>query len=301
MKLFHTTLAAGAAAAATFGLTTCVFAAGAAPSPVTGHLFQEAPAQTLTGREVAERCRAAYTALQFYQVTSVVTVQSVEGPSGKVEDEHASAVIQYARPGKIHVEGLDTEAKPFAYVSDGLATVETHSPKSGPWKKVLGYQNPNGIEMAIAGVTGSAMDAATTVPALILSTDPSVAYGGWGVPLPLNKNILSFAGKPANPTGNSGFEVNFEVKDGVIDGASYYILIPHGSIIFSKEAFWIDKKTFLLRRVVTDSDTAAGTIPDGKGGTQAMPALKMHQEENYTNERINALLPGSTFTLPAAP
>ncbi len=292
MRLFQVITSA---AAVTLGLTN--YASGAAPPIVTGHLFQEAPVQTLTGREVAERCRAAYTALKTYQITSAVTVHSVESPSGKVEDGHASAVIQYARPGKIHVEGLDTDAKPFAYISDGLTTVETDSPKSGPWKKVLGYHNPNGIEMAIAGVTGSAMDAATTVPALLMSTDPSVAYNGWGVPQPLDKRLLSFAGNPTSPIG---ITISFEVKNGIIDGSSYYILIPHGSIIFSKEAFWIDKKTFLLRRVVTDSDTAAGTIPNGKGGSQAMPALKMHQEENYSNERINALLPGSTFTLPVA-
>jgi len=288
-------VAAGAAAAVTLGLAT--YAGGANPSTVTGHLFQEAPGETLTGREVAERCRAAYTALQTYQVTSAVTVHSVESPSGKVEDEHASAVIQYARPGKIHVEGLDTEAKPFAYVSDGLTTVQTDSPKQGSWKKVLGYQNPNGVEMAIAGVTGSAMNAATTVPALLLSTDPSVAYLGWGVPQPLDKGFLSFAGDPANSIGKTS---SFEVKDGMIDGSSYYILIPHSSIVFDKEAFWIDKKTFLLRRVVTDSDTAAQTIPVGAAGNQAIPALKMHQEQNYTNERVNAPLPDSTFALPAA-
>lgn len=299
MKLFQITIAVGAAAAVTLG--PAAYAGGAAPSTVTGHLFQEAPGGVLTGREVAERCRAAYTALQTYQVTSAVTVHSVEGPSGKVEDEHASAVIQFARPGKIHVEGLDTEAKPFAYVSDGLTTFQTDSPKSGSWKKVPGYHNPNGIEMAIGRVTGIAMNAATTVPALLMSTDPSVTYLGWGVPQPLGKDLLSFAGNPTNPIGKtSSFEVTFEVKDGAIDGSSYYILIPHGSIIFNKEAFWIDKKTFLLRRIVTDSDTAAGTIPDGKGGNQALPALKMHQEENYTNERVNAPLPDSTFTLPAA-
>jgi len=260
VKLFQITIAVGAAAAVTLG--PAAYAGGAAPSTVTGHLFQEAPGGALTGREVAERCRAAYTALQSYQVTSAVTVHSVEGPSGKVEDEHASAVIQYARPGKIHVEGLDTQAKPFAYVSDGSATVETDSPKQGPWKKVPGDQNPSGVEMAIAGVTGTAMNAATTVPALLMSTDLSVAYGGWGVPQPLDKNFLSFAGDPANSIGKT---ISFEVKDGTIDGSSYYVLIPHGSIIFNKEAFWIDKKTFLLRRIVTDSDTAAGTIPDGKG------------------------------------
>jgi len=226
-----------------------------------------------------------------------MTVHSVEGPAGKVEDEHASAVIQFARPGKIHVEGLDTEAKPFAYVSDGLTTVQTDSPKQGPWKKVLGYHNPNGVEMAIGRVTGIAMDAATTVPALLLSTDPSIAYLGWGVPQPLDKNFLSLVGDPASPIGKSS---SLEVKDGTIDNASYYILIPHSTIVFDKEAFWIDKKTFLLRRVVTDSDTAAQTIPVGAAGNQAIPALKMHQEQNYTNERVNAPLPDSTFTLPAA-
>lgn len=292
MRLFQVITSA---AAVTLGLTN--YASGAAPPIVTGHLFQEAPVQTLTGREVAERCRAAYTALKTYQITSAVTVHSVESPSGKVEDGHASAVIQYARPGKIHVEGLDTDAKPFAYISDGLTTVETDSPKSGPWKKVLDDHNPNGIEMAIKLVTGSAMNAGTTVPALLLSTDPSAAYGGWGTPPPLNKDFLSLVGDPTSAIGKPSSLV---VKEGKIGNASYFILIPNRSIVFDKEAYWIDKKTFLLRRIVTDSDPAADPVPAFAAKDEALPALKIHNEENYTNERINAPLPGSTFTLPAA-
>lgn len=299
MKITQVTSAVGSTAAAlTLGLTTHAVAWGIPPSTArAGHCYQQAPGEILTGLEVAKRCRAAYAALQTYQVTSAVTVRTVESPSGKAEDEHASAVIQFARPGKIHVEGLDTQAKPFAFISDGSATVQTDSPKQGPWKKVPGYQNPNGIEMAIAGVTGSAMNAATTVPALLLDTDPGSTYGGWGVPPALGKGFVASGGNPSNPFTKM---LQLEVKEDTFQSHPCYVLTPHSSALAGLATLWIDKKTFLLRRTVTDYDTAAQIVPVGGAGNQAIPAMKMHQEETYTNEQVNEAIASSTFTLPAA-
>lgn len=297
MKLIQIQLAAGLIAALTLGTASGAAAQGITPIVAGGRLYQQAPAGPLTAVQVAARCRAAYAALRTYQVTSTVTVQSVEGISGKIEDEHASAVIQFVRPGKIHAEGLNTGAKPFAYVSDGFATVETDTPKQGPWKKATGLNNANGAEMAIARVTGIAMNAATTVPALLLDTEPGSTYGGWGVPMELGKGFTSAGGDPANPFTKL---VHLEVKEDTLQGHPCYVLAARSQTLSGSESLWIDKQTFLLRRLVSDTDTAAQTFTVG-GIAHAVPAMKVHEEQNFSNERVNETIPGSTFALPPVP
>lgn len=298
MKLVQLKVAVSIAAVLTIGLTTYAVARNTVPHTAgPGHVLRQAPGQRLTGPEVAKRCRAAYAALRTYQVTSTVTVQSVEGISGKIEDEHASAVIQFIRPGKIHAEGLNTGAKPFAYVSDGFATVETDTPKQGPWKKATGLNNANGAEMAIARVTGIATNAATTVPALLLDTEPGSTYGGWGIPMELGKGFTSAGGDPTNPFTKL---VHLEIKEDTLQGHPCYALAARSQMLSGSESLWIDKQTFLLRRLVSDTDTAAQTFTVG-GIAHAVPAMKVHEEQNFSNECVNEMISGSTFALPPAP
>jgi len=186
---------------------------------------------------------------------------------GKTSEYHTSADIQFVRPGRIHVEGRDMSGHPFAYVSDGTATAEQDSTNKGVWKTL-----PS-AELAIASFTGTAQNAATTVPALLLGTN-------WGNPF------------------TPGFDP--EVREDAVDGHPCYVVT--NSLVTDTLAlaglFWIDEKTFLLRRHVFDTQTAATSVVIA-GSKQDMPATKSHEDQRFTNEHLNVAIPDSTFTLPA--
>ena len=160
--------------------------------------------------------------------------------------------------------------QPFAYISDGVGTEETDMTQEGRWQK----RTP---EMAIASVTGIALSAATTVPSLLLQTIS-------GSPLSLG------TGKALSP----------EVREDTRDGQDCYVLTAHLATAGNNEteSLWIDEKTFLLRRSVSDNDSAARTFIIA-GKPHLIPAMKSHDDQRFTNERINQPIPDSTFTLPA--
>jgi len=62
--------------------------------------------------------------------------------------------------------------------------------------------------------------------------------------------------------------------------------------------FWIDEKTFLLRRHVSDTDALATSFVIA-GRKQDMPATNSHEDQRFTDERLNEAIPDDTFTLPA--
>ena len=243
--------------------------AGALPHPSAAPTLvrQTAPVWSLTATEVAARCRAAYAALSSYQVTSTVAGQGVSTADGTVQKYHASANIQFVRSGKIHTTGVAMGGNPFAYVSNGTRT-EFQMGK-GPWTTEA---SP---EMAIASATGISADAGATVPALLFGTN-------WGTPLAL--------GRAAKP----------ELREDRIEGVPYYVLTAHldAANLRATESLWIDEKTFLLRRSLSDNEMTAKTFVIS-GQSHAIPAMKMHNEQNFTNEKQDILIPDSTFALPA--
>ena len=62
---------------------------------------------------------------------------------------------------------------------------------------------------------------------------------------------------------------------------------------------WIDEKTFLLRRSLSDSDNEVHT-PAFIGHAAAVVNVKSHDDEQFTDQRLNETIPDSTFTVPAA-
>lgn len=240
-----------------------VFHPSAAPTLVR----QDAPGNRPTATEVAARCRAAYAALSSYQVTSTVAGQGVTTADGTVQKYHTSANIQFVRPGKIRTAGIAMGGNPFAYVSDGARTEFQQG--EGSWKTEA---SP---EMAIASATGISADAGATVPALLFGTN-------WGTPL-----ALGWTAKP-------------ELREDRIEGVPYYVLTAHldAPSLRATESLWIDEKTFLLRRFISDDETAAKTFVIS-GQSHAIPAMKMHNEQNFTGEKRDTLIPDSPFALPA--
>ncbi len=269
-------------AAAGLTIATVVAAAGLTAYAVAGrtvlsaskpgHILQQVPGKTVTAGQIADHCRAAYAALQTYEGTATVDSQSVTGALPWPLQLHNSAAIQFARPGKIHTEVMISAGQTMAYVSDGVGTEESNPAFFGisrNWKKVAS------TEIAIGGATGVSQNAATTIPALLLGT-------GWGTPQPLG----------------AGGTLDAEVREDTVDGQLCYVLTGHAAGTgVNTTSLWIDEKTYLLHRLVRDINSTAQTISAG-GKPYSMPALKMHNDERFTDERLNQPVPESAFALP---
>ncbi len=267
MKLAQIKVAAGITAVV-LGVSTYAVTRGIAhPTAGSDHIYQQTTGTTLTAVQIAARSRAAYAALSSYEVTANVAEQGLFAAPAMTQNYQTSATIQFARPGKIRTEGKAMDGSPFAYVSDGARTVSQTN--NTPWK------SETDVGMAIGGVQGIAATAGSTVPAVLTGN-------GFGYPL-----ALIAAAKPV-------------VREDKIDGVPCYVLTAHldTPAVQETEADWVDEKTFLLRRCVSDNKGPAHTI-SFNGQSVAAPAVNVHLEENFTNERINQPILDSTFTLPA--
>ena len=171
-----------------------------------------AHAEGLTPAQVMQRCQQAYDGLHTYQVT--VTVDTTTGANAS-RNYHTTADIKFERPGKIQASGTSMMGGHYGYLSDGTSTIQNIS---GNRSKA------ESAEMAIAGATGIAMSAATTIPALLLHTQ-------WGYPFSSRETY-----SPKVATDTVGGHPCYRVS---------------GSNGFEDMICWVDKKTFLLRRYAT--------------------------------------------------
>ena len=274
MRAVQLKTAAGFTTATVIGLTTYAVAKGVpivkhnhptyplVASSKLGHALELAPGKTLTAAQIVVHCREAYAVLQTYQGATKVTTMTVA--KGASREEHTSANILFVRPGKIRVDGTYSRGRPFAYLSDGTATVERDD--ANPWKKAESTQ------LAIAAVTGTSRNAATTIPWLLLGM----------------RDILF------TPS------LSPEVREDEVDGHPCYVVTNFMAMdpLNVTRSYWLDEKTFLLRRCAWDSDNAATSIQIA-GKKLNVPAIKAHKEQRFTNERLNETVPDSTFTLPA--
>ena len=269
MKIVRLKLAAGITVIALSVGTYAVAKEISVSHSKPGHVLQQVPGQTLTAAQIAGRCRAAYAALSTYQANVAVVTQS-RVPTETVPVQYqTTATIKFAPSGKLRVSGTDLSHNPYAYISDGIETEETTASIKGAWRR------DKDTEMAVASTAGISSGAATIIPALLLGT-------GIGKPLVLGK--LPDA----------------EVREDNVDGKLCYVLIAHSEspTRIETQIGWIDEKTLLLRRIVDDSENQPRTfIISGK--TINIPAMKSHDEQNITDQRINQPIPNSTFALPA--
>ncbi len=280
MKIIQIKAAIGIATCLVIGFSVYAGARGMSPKTTTvrqvapltalpklGHILVQAPGKTVTSAQIATHNRQAYAGLESYQGTSTVVTQARIGTDPTPHEYHSSANIQFVRPGKIHVEGKDASGQSFAYISDGTLTAEQNIAGKGAWKKA------SSTELAIAAVTGIAQNAATTIPALLLGTN-------WGNPF------------------TPGFDPI--VREDSIEWHPCYIVTSSlkTSTAALTGAFWIDEKTFLLRRYVSDSSIAATSFVIA-GNKQDIPATQSHEDQTFTNVRLNEAIPDSVFTLPS--
>jgi len=246
--------------------------ATAVPKP--GHVLVQAPGKTLTAPQIAARSREAYAALTSYRGDATVTAQGVNGSDPTVHEYHTSATIQFVRPGKIRAEGKDSSGGPFTYVSNGVAAALATAYQPGANKD--GWNTLPNAEAAVASVTGTALRSATTIPSILLGIN-------WGDPL------------------TKGTQYAQEVREDRVGGRLCYVLTTQAAIseLPTTRSLWIDEKTFLLCRSVSDSSGIL-QLPAHAGQGPSSIAMKSHDDERFTNERLNENIPDSTFTLPTA-
>lgn len=271
MKLVHLKTAASITVVV-LGIGTYAVARGIVSThSKPGHVLQQVSGKTLTAAQIAERCRAAYDALQSYQITTTVKSYDVTVANSQPFDSSASAAIQFIRPGKIHAEGTDIDGYAYAYISDGMETAETNRSIGGTWRR------DKSTETAVASVGGIAAGGATTVPALLV-------HANIGIPLAF---------------GSSDETTDPEVRESSLVGHPCYIVTSHSISATRSEtqSLWIDEKTFLLRRIVSDYVHSEFTFFLG-GKKHTLPASKTHDEQNITNQRLNQPIPDSVFALP---
>jgi len=278
MKIAQAKVAIGVATGLVIGLGVYTVAGGRPLSLMTahpvlqmgavakpGHVLIQAPGKAMTSAQIADRCRNAYAALKSYQGTSTVTAATVNGSDPAVHEYHASATVQFVRPGNIRAEGSDASGHSFAYISDGVAT--SYKAVEGGW------QPARNAEMAVASVTGIAIRSATTIPSVLLGIK-------WGNP---------FVG---------GTKYAQEVREDRVGGRLCYVLTTQAAISERRttRSLWIDEKTFLLRRAVSDSSGVLQLPAHGGQGPSSI-AMRAHDDERFTNERLNEAIPDSAFTL----
>ena len=274
MKIAQLKVAVGLAAALMVGFSAYAVAKAKAPAstkahqvalvtaaPRPGHVLAQASAKMMTAAQIAARCREAYAALKSYQGTTLGTTLAVTSLSTVSSKYHTSATIEFVRPGKIRVEGTDMSGRSFAYIGDGAKVFDKNLVTGDVWQKA---QN---IDTSIASVTGTAQSSATTIPALLLSSSPM--------------NPLSQAqAKTLTP----------EVRQDDVDGQHCYLITASlvTATATTSRSFWVDEKTFLLRRSLIDIlGTALGN------------SVQSHIDQRFTDEHLNGAIPDSTFTLPA--
>jgi RNA polymerase sigma factor (sigma-70 family) len=219
MKIAQMKIASVTAGVLIVSLTAYLYAAKGVTKPTSmGASWPLPKGTTLTSEQVVQRCQEAYNAVQSYSGTSTVSNQNA-----LLGQLPSTATVEYTRPGKIRVTGLDSNGNVYTIVSDGITSFLQ---ANGAWQKMSNAEN------AIGGATGVSNEAATTIPALLLHT-------AWGDP------FLS----------TSGFSPLVLAAE---DGHSCYRVTDTGMPGFI-DTYWIDCKTYLLRRLMTnDSGTVDG-------------------------------------------
>jgi outer membrane lipoprotein-sorting protein len=160
--------------------------------------------------DILAQASQAYDALPNYQCHVDCQATSASGAF-----YHTTADIAFLRPGMIRAQGVDMFGHPYAYVSDGTNTWQY---QAGAWTLA------KSAELAVATVTGTTENAATTIPAALLHLD-------WGYPFSPELQV--------KPTVTS---------ENVHGHACYRVIITAPF----KEAYWIDKKTYLLDQLATN-------------------------------------------------
>lgn len=125
------------------------------------------------GQQVLRECAKTYQSLREFKGDAAVIEQASIEIKKEVQTPNiqtADASFDFVRGEIFQIEGHDASREAFSILNTPLKTLASWQDK-GKTKT----ETPKNLELAVAGFTGVAAGAPTTVPALLLSS-------GWGFP-----------------------------------------------------------------------------------------------------------------------
>lgn len=168
---------------------------------------------------IIEKCRAAYAALQSYR--GRVKTNSVSIFDGKQGNYGGSAKIVFAKPNLLRIDGKLANGGDFSILSNAEGSwYRWPVENDGKWKKV------ENLGVAVSSMTGVAARAPTTISMLLV---PSLG----------------------RQTFRSAEDAKVEGEE-TIDGQACFKITARSQR--KTTSWWIDKKTFLLRRIFSSYD-----------------------------------------------
>lgn len=200
----------------------------------------------LSAEQVLQKLALAYLNLKSYVGTSAVISTADFGD--KKLTQTASAQIQFARPGKFYINGLDTGGNKFGIVSDGERDWRSWGlEKSGVW------QEADSAGMAIAAMTGVAATAPTLIPG---------ALGEFTI-----GEVSSTS--PFDPEKHKN--ARLMGRESISGEDCYRIEAPGVSETWT---FWISSRDFLMRQAREEQDAKQMEEMDAQArkGAAEMPA-----------------------------
>ena len=208
----------------------------AAPDAATAGVA--APASTMTAAQILEKSRRTYAAFSSYKgscsvVSDVVFAQGNAAPTQNVSS--ASAQIEFVRDKYLSVEGVDAGGSPFkalwkpgaAYIEQVKRGATIAAPGEIVRTDYKDEEGENTSDSMIAGLTGFTGAAGSTIPAALQNDS-------WSNPFPVPKSQLELL--PARNLGN----------------VACYVVKATDSKLNSVTTYWIEQKTFLLRRLTEE-------------------------------------------------
>ncbi len=177
------------------------------------------PEPVSPGQQVLRACANTYKSLREFKGGAAVISQSRIG-MGKGGAttllQSADAEFDFARDTRFHISGHDTTHQLFEINSTPQKTITTWQ-LNGKTRE----DTPEDIEMAVAGFTGVASNAPTTIPALL-------SESGWGSPFVVRDE--------ATLKGREMF-----------GGNDCFVVTQSSKVLPETTTFWIDTRSFLLR------------------------------------------------------
>ena len=147
----------------------------------------------LSGKQILERCAQTYLSISEYVGQCVVNSHGA-GSNNEAPPESYSLTTQahfdFKRNAHFNIRGRKTNDAPFSIESSPTKTILKHHVKGQEHTEEL-----ENLIMAVAGMTGVAAGAPTTVPALLLDAK-------WGfradVPVEAVARLIVFVQEPGN-------------------------------------------------------------------------------------------------------
>ena len=214
-----------------------LFACSLSALVILSPLAHAQPETVSPARQILRACAATYQSLREFKgaarVISLSSIQVDQNAPGTVFD-NADAEFDFVRNEHFNITGHDKGQKPFNITSTPQKTTTTWPHQNNGRPKEV-----EDIEMAVAGFTGVAGGAPTTVPALLLDS-------GWGSPFSL-KNEATLKGSE------------------MFGGHECYVLAQGNKAVTQTTTLWIDSKTFLLRGMREEESETSFPIPAPTG------------------------------------